>query len=39
MITPACGMGLLSPELADKLYKLTAEVSAMTGAMIQVSAA
>jgi hypothetical protein len=38
MITPACGMGLLSPELADKIYELTAEVSAMTATMIQVTA-
>lgn len=28
MITPACGTGLLSAELAEKIYALTAEVSA-----------
>lgn len=27
MITPACGTGLLEPELAEKIYRLTAEVS------------
>lgn len=32
MITPACGMGLLSPELAERIYRLTGEVSAIIGA-------
>ena len=27
MITPACGTGLLEPELAKRIYRLTAEVS------------
>jgi hypothetical protein len=31
MITPACGTGLLSEELAQKIYALTAEVSAAVG--------
>jgi len=30
LITPACGMGLLSPELTEKIYRLTGEVSAFT---------
>ncbi|MCP3954888.1 MAG: hypothetical protein GY697_22105, partial [Desulfobacterales bacterium] len=29
LITPACGTGLLSEELAQKIYALTAEVSAV----------
>ena len=32
MITPACGTGLLSEELAQRIYALTAEVSAAVGA-------
>lgn len=27
LITPACGTGLLDPELADRIYRLTGEVS------------
>lgn len=32
LITPACGTGLLSPELAERIYRLTREVSTMVGA-------
>jgi len=31
MITPACGTGLLSIDLAQRIYKLTTEVSAAVG--------
>ncbi len=31
MVTPACGTGLLSEELAEQIYALTAEVSAAVG--------
>jgi hypothetical protein len=35
IITPACGTGLLSPELAERVYQLTSEVSAGVRGMIQ----
>ncbi|GLI35387.1 hypothetical protein [Desulforhabdus amnigena] len=33
MITPACGTGLLSPELAERIYRLTCQVSEALASM------
>jgi len=33
MITPACGTGLLEPALAERIYRLTREVSEKVKAM------
>lgn len=35
IFTPACGTGLLSPELAERVYQLTAEVSTRTRSTIK----
>ena len=37
VLTPACGTGLLSCELAERIYRLTAEVSTTIQGMIHSS--